>query len=156
MNKDEAHERARSEYTRLFIGPAKLPAPPWESVYVLKERLIFQESTLKVRQCYLNYNFLPVHYRSEPDDHIALELDFMYNLSSLLEISFQEGKMRRASEILKDQKDFLEEHLLVWVPQFVSDLKTSTSHPLYRGVADMLNEFLQVDSTVIDEILDTL
>ncbi|MCB8816455.1 molecular chaperone TorD family protein [Desulfosporosinus shakirovi] len=74
-----------TEYTRLFIGPTKLPVPPWESVYVSKERLLFQESSLKVRQrqCYLNYNFLPAKYRSEADDHIALELDFMYNLSSL-------------------------------------------------------------------------
>ncbi|MDQ7092083.1 molecular chaperone TorD family protein [Desulfosporosinus sp. PR] len=156
MNKEEVIERACSEYTRLFIGPAKLPAPPWESVYVMKERLIFQETTLKVRQCYLNYNFLPVHYRSEADDHIALELDFMHNLSSLVEISFQERNMSRAREILKDQKDFLEEHLLVWVPQFISDLEAATSHPLYRGLADMLKEFLQVDSKVINEILDTL
>ena len=33
----------RSVYTKLFIGPAKLPAPPWESVYATGEPLLFQE-----------------------------------------------------------------------------------------------------------------
>ncbi|MEI3231097.1 MAG: molecular chaperone TorD family protein, partial [Gordonibacter pamelaeae] len=41
----------RSVYTKLFIGPAKLPAPPWESVYATGGRpLLFQESTLAVRR----------------------------------------------------------------------------------------------------------
>lgn len=41
-----------SAYTKLFIGPAKLPAPPWESVYATGEPLLFQESTLAVRDAY--------------------------------------------------------------------------------------------------------
>lgn len=155
-NKEEALEKSRSEYTRLFIGPAKLPTPPWESVYVTKERLIFQESTLKVRQCYLKYHFLPVHYRSEADDHIALELDFMYNLSHLAETAFQEDKSDEVVKILGDQKAFLEEHLLVWVPQFVSQLEAATNHPLYEGIAFILEKFLRADLLVIDEILDSL
>ena len=42
-------DAARSEYTRLFLGPDKLIAPPWESCYTAKERALFQESTLHVR-----------------------------------------------------------------------------------------------------------
>jgi TorA maturation chaperone TorD len=155
-NKKEALEKASSEYTRLFIGPAKLPAPPWESVYVTKERLIFQESTLRVRQCYLKYHYLPVHYRSEADDHIALELDFMYNLSHMAEAAFEEGKIDEVIERLKDQKAFLVDHLLVWVPQYVSILETATNHPLFKGMALILEKLLKVDLLVIDELLDTL
>ncbi len=146
-------DKVRSEYTRLFIGPATLPAPPWESVYTTKERLIFQESTLKVRQCYLKYNFRPTNYRSEPDDHIALELDFMANLSHLTEKAFQDGNTNEVIQILTDQKAFLEEHLLAWVPQFVADLEAGTSHPLYLGIASMLKRFLETDQVIIDEIL---
>ena len=155
-NKDDTLEKCCSEYTRLFIGPTTLPAPPWESVYLTKERLIFQESTLKVRQCYLKYNFLPVNYRSEADDHLALELDFMANLSQLTESVFQDGKINEGVQILMDQKAFLEQHLLVWVPQFVSELEAATSHPLYREMASILREFLQADLNVIDQILDSI
>jgi putative dimethyl sulfoxide reductase chaperone len=154
-HQEDTLDKARSEYTRLFIGPTKLPAPPWESVYVTKDRLIFQESTLKVRQWYLKYSFLPVHYRSEADDHIALELDFMYNLSCLADTAFDEGNFNEACQILKDQKAFLEEHLLIWVPQFVTDLEAATSHSLYRGMASLLIEFLKADLAVTDEILDS-
>lgn len=154
-NKEAALEKCRSEYTRLFIGPTKLPAPPWESVYVTKDRLIFQESTLEVRRCYLKYNFEPVHFRSEADDHIALELDFMSNLSHLVETSLQDDKISEAVEILKDQQAFLEDHLLAWVPQFVTDLEAATSHPLYRGMAFILNDFLKADLALVGELLDS-
>ena len=153
---EDTLDKVRSEYTRLFIGPTKLPAPPWESVYVTKDRLIFQESTLKVRQCYLKYNFVPINYRSEPDDHIALELDFMFNLSNLAVSAFNNENPNEARDILLDQKAFLEEHLLVWVPQFVSDLEAATSHPLYSGMASILIEFLKADLTVTNEILDSI
>jgi len=155
-NMEDTLEKCCSEYTRLFIGPTTLPAPPWESVYLTKERLIFQESTLKVRQCYLKYNYLPANYRSEPDDHIALELDFMANLSHLTENFFQEGKISEGVDILKDQKAFLEEHLLVWAPQFAAELEASTPHPLYQGIASIIKEFLQADLVVIDEILESI
>ena len=156
QNQEKLLEQAGSEYTRLFIGPTKLPAPPWESVYVTEERLIFQESTLRVRQCYLKYNFLPAHYRSEADDHIALELDFMYNLCSIAETAFQAEDMSQVAEVLLDQKAFLEEHLLVWTPQYIKDLQAATSHPLYQGLAFLLDDFLKTDFAVIEEILTAL
>ncbi|RJE47272.1 dehydrogenase [Dehalobacter sp. MCB1] len=155
-NSEETLNKCRCEYTRLFIGPNRLPAPPWESVYVMKERLIFQESTFKVRQCYLEYNFLPVHYRLEADDHIALELDFMVNLSRLAESAFEVKDMDKVRRILGDQQTFLNEHLLVWTPQYISDLQAATLHPLYQGVANMLRAFLNADRDVVKEILASL
>lgn len=155
-NEDDALDEVRIEYTRLFLGPTKLPAPPWESVYVSKERLIFQESTLEVRKCYLKYNFLPAQYRFEADDHLALELDFMYNLSNLAEIAFQAEDIVKVRAILKDQKAFLTEHLLVWVPQFASDLEAARPHSFYRGIVSLLKRYLKTDIKVIDEILTSL
>ncbi|SDH05443.1 TorD/DmsD family molecular chaperone [Desulfosporosinus hippei] len=155
-NKDAALDEVRTEYTRLFLGPTKLPAPPWESVYVSKERLLFQESTLEVRRCYLKYNYLPARYRFEADDHLALELDFMYNLSNLAEAAFQGEDLSEFREILKDQKIFLAEHLLVWVPQFAFDLESATTHSFYRGIVSLLKKYLKTDIEVIDEMLASL
>jgi len=156
QDRENELDKARTEYTRLFLGPAKLPAPPWESVYVTEERLIFQESTLQVRQWYLKYNFVPVNFRTEADDHIALELDFMANLSAMAENSLANNQIDDLLNILNDQKGFLEEHLLAWVSTYVADLQAGTTHPLYSGTADILNWFLKVDQAVVSEIIREL
>ncbi|AOQ24114.1 Tat proofreading chaperone DmsD [Moorella thermoacetica] len=51
----EELERLRWDYTRMFVGPYQLSAPPWESAYLNDERLLFQEETLAVRRIYLRY-----------------------------------------------------------------------------------------------------
>lgn len=142
-----------SEYTRLFVGPNKLQAPPWESVYVSEQRVLFQESTLQVRQCYLKYNFIPLHFRAEADDHIALELDFMYNLGDRAKVAFMEGRLDEAAEILRDQKSFLEKHLLVWAPGYATGLELASSSSLYQGLACLLKGFLAAEPNLIQEIL---
>ena len=56
---EDGFEALRWDYTRLFIGPDRLPAPPWESAYLTEERLLFQEPTLEVRRAYRKYGLLP-------------------------------------------------------------------------------------------------
>ena len=51
------------EYMRLFIGPEKLIAPPWESVYRSKSGLLFQENTLTVRDIYRRNGFRRLSWR---------------------------------------------------------------------------------------------
>lgn len=102
-------DKLKSEYTYLMLGPNTLPAPPWESVYLNEERTIFQESTLKVRRTYLEYQFLPANYPHEADDHIALELDFMAHLGKLTQERFEEENIEEVKRLLSDQKAFLED-----------------------------------------------
>ena len=51
----------------MFIGSGNLGAPPWESTYVGKEGLLFQESTLKVRHEYAESGYLPQDYSKVAD-----------------------------------------------------------------------------------------
>ena len=76
----ERFEELRDDYTRLFIGPGKVLAPPWESPYIQKERVIFQVDTLKVREWYQRYGLESIRKYKEPDDHIGLELAFTAHL----------------------------------------------------------------------------
>src|SRR5471030_2179530 len=46
-NADETPDEA---YQRLFIGPYALPAPPWGSVYLDKDNVLFGTSTLALRR----------------------------------------------------------------------------------------------------------
>ncbi|MEL1135699.1 molecular chaperone TorD family protein [Desulfitobacterium sp. THU1] len=149
-------DKLKSEYTHLMIGPNKLPAPPWESVYVTKERALFQESTLKVRRTYLNYQFLPANYPHEADDHLAFELDFMAHLAKLTQERFDKQNFHEVKKLLSDQKAFLEEHLLVWIGDFAKDIQESKTHHFYPHLAALTEQFLQTDNLVLDELLSLL
>lgn len=64
-------------------------------------------------------------------DHLSVELLFM---SYLIERG-----------LLDEQKSFLEEHLLQWVPAFCDEIKKHARTTFYREVADMLKELLSSD-----------
>ncbi|WP_042349439.1 TorD/DmsD family molecular chaperone [Bacillus massiliigorillae] len=147
-------EQVRTEYTRLFIGPGKLPAPPWESVYRTDARLLFQESTLEIRRRYLKYQFLPAEYPRVADDHLALELDFMANLSSMAEKACEDNDFKKLNRLLEEQKDFITNHLFKWIPEFSKKMQESSTSYLYPSMANLLNEFLVIQMEVLDEIND--
>lgn len=65
----------------MFIGIGTRVAP-WESVYVSPDRLVFQASTLAVRDAYGAAGFVAKNKGAEPDDHIATECDFMAKLAA--------------------------------------------------------------------------
>ncbi|MBM7854112.1 TorA maturation chaperone TorD [Desulfohalotomaculum tongense] len=142
------------DYTKMFIGPYKIPAPPWESAYLTEERLLFQDRTLEVRRIYLRYNFIPKYYLHEADDHIGLELDFMYQLSKMVADKFKTREIPKIITLLNDQKYFLEEHLLKWVPMLTADIIKNADTEFYSGMAKILNSYLKLDHQVVVELLD--
>ena len=161
----EGLERLRWEFTRMFVGPEKLVAPPWESVYVSGERLLFQLHTLTVRQAYLKYGLLPERFLREADDHLALELEFMGHLSRLAEAYARRGREAGDSaedvkgelnRVLKDQKAFLEQHLLKWVPLFAADVWQGAETDFYKGVAMILEGFVELDHALVAELLEAM
>lgn len=149
-------DKMKSEYTYLMIGPNKLPAPPWESVYRTKERLLFQECTLIVRRAYLKYQFLPSNYPHEADDHIALELDFMAHLAKLTLECFENNGIEEVKRLLADQKSFLDEHLLVWIDQFADQIQNSRTHYFYPQIALLTKQLIRIDADVIDKLVNLL
>lgn len=144
---DELH----SEFTRLFIGPDRLPAPPWESAYLAEDRLILQEPVLQVRAAYSRYQFTAKNSWQKIDDHLGLELDFMYQLAGLCREQRQDPT--QFSAVLQDSQSFLTEHLLSWVPELCRDIDASDRTGFYRGMSWMLKGFLTVDQAALTEIL---
>lgn len=112
----------RSAYTRLFEGPAALPAPPWESVYASGENLIFQQSTLEVRAAYREAGYQAAGYPHEADDHLATELAFMAELAKRASEAYEDGDAVAARKLLTTQGDFLDQHLCPWVGMFADRL----------------------------------
>lgn len=141
-------DRLRSEYTRLFLGPEKLPAPPWESVYANGEPLLFQESTLVVREAYRRSGYVSAGYPREADDHVAIELDFMATLAA------KTCEAADDRDVLAAQLAFLEEHLLGWLDSFAARLGScDTVSRFYPSFARLAALTCRRDADVLRELL---
>lgn len=143
----------QEEYQRLFIGPGSLAVPPWESFYRSKEQLLFEDCCYQVRTDYHRYGLQFYKENNEPDDHLLLELEFMMFLTDK---SIQEQNIEKLMALLTDQVNFLENHLLEWVPLFCKRLAVSTNSKLYTGAALLLEDFLRDDMHSLKEIKEAM
>lgn len=141
------------EYQRLFVGPESLPAPPWESVYRSRDHIILDEHTLAVREYYRRWGLETKNLYHEPDDHIGLELEFIYTLSQKTLTALTKGNAKQANDLMKAQVAFLQEHMLQWVPLFCERLARGTEHPLYLGSALFTPDFIRMDKDLLDDVL---
>lgn len=135
-------EGVRADYTRLFVGPAALPAPPWESVH--RQGALFQTSTLEVRRAYVAQGLVAEGSPRVADDHLAMELDFMRALCSRALASLHSGDVQCAERCIGAQRTFLDEHLLVWTGSFAAALAREEAS-VYAGCGTLLALFVQLD-----------
>lgn len=139
-------EKLALEHTRLFIGPYRLPAPPYESVYRTAERLVMQQPTIEVRKAYLQAGLQVKGIHTNPDDHISAELEFMEYLCDKTASSMRNQDAHKAMKHIELQEKFLEEHLNIWVPAFSEDILKSTEQDFYRGAASLLRGFISLET----------
>ena len=145
------------DYTRLFIGPFELPVYPWESAYVTKDKLLFQETTMAVRKWYKKYGFQTVETNVEADDHIGLELDFIYHLNELAIKSANSVTPTSVKEVvylIHEQDQFISAHLGKFAAELANKVAEHADTGFYRGAALILRDFIQIDSNVLKELLN--
>lgn len=138
INSEGELENLVSEYTRLFIGPYKLPCPPWESVYTSPKRLMMQEAASQVRAIYAEAGLISNTDEVMPD-HIGVELNFLAVLLKQAH-SGSFDKEQQAKRIGK----LLNEHLLKWVPKFTHDMEDSAETQFYRALAKTTRQVIDV------------
>ncbi|MCL6570471.1 MAG: molecular chaperone TorD family protein [Bacillus sp. (in: Bacteria)] len=137
--------QAKEEFNTLFVGPNVLPAPPWESVYLGKENLLFEEQTLKVRDCYREYGLKFIRENNEPEDHIVIELEF---LAYLTQQTLECEERTAISNLWKDQMAFLDNHFLQWTPKFCELLLKSAQSKWFIGAALLLKEYIALEHEI--------
>lgn len=116
------------EYRRLFVGPAAKLAPPWGSVYMDKEGVVFGESTLALRQWMRENGIERIGGNETPEDHIGIMLLLMAWVA-----------------LYKPQllDDYLSQHLLTWSSHFLTQLEGAAKHPFYKGMAQLTKASLE-------------
>ncbi len=117
--KDAANlEQIRVDFAKLFVGPYTLLAAPYGSVYLDSERKMMGDSTLDVRSRYHDAGLDTAKNFKDAPDHISAELEFMYFLIFKEIEAFAGSDIETAMGFIQQQKSFLEDHLLAWVPEF--------------------------------------
>lgn len=137
----EEFEVLEFDFNRLFVGPGKLLAAPYEAAYLNQNRVLMQRETLAVRRFYQQAELELVEKNHEPDDHIALELEFICYL-------FQRYLENDDDSALEMIDLFLQEHLILWTADFCETIRTQSTHPISLGMADVLEGILQFEKTV--------
>ncbi|AOV06925.1 TorD/DmsD family molecular chaperone [Sporosarcina ureilytica] len=155
IHDDDDFENLHWDYTKMFIGPLELKAPPWESVYVRKDRLLFQENTVAVQRKYEEFGFVIRDQNLEAEDHVGFELDFMFHLNELCIDVIEKGEPHTVTYLyylIDQQEKFLENHLLAFVPAFSEKVIANADTQFFKGMAKLLNAYVTLDRAILREI----
>lgn len=127
------------EYARLFIGPQNPSAVPYASFYLSESHSLMTDETIDVRKQYLEAGMAVKELYSIPDDHIGIELEFIYYLTQKIIESFGKGERAESSRLFEIRNDFLRGHMAAWVPSFADNVINFTHEDFYKGAAFILN-----------------
>lgn len=108
---DQSGTRAalHDAYTDLFIGPAALAAPPWGSVYLDEEGVVFGASTSALKDFLSRHAIALDGLQGGPEDHFG----------TLCWI----GAWLAAQDRMDTFDDLLGEHVLPWAFGYLDELK---------------------------------
>ena len=134
------------EYNRLFVGPGRPQAPPYESVYRDARGLVMGPTAREVERRYAEAGLgLAPNHRDLPD-HVATELGFMAHLA----LQEAEAQPKEALTWLDRERAFLRDHLAVWLPRFCQRVREASRHPFYAALAELTVTFVNLDMEWIE------
>lgn len=152
LQRTENIEELRREFARLFIGPYRLLAPPYGSIYLDGERKIMGDSTVDARKRYLESGLSISETFKDAPDHIAAELEFMYV------VIFSEIDAMRSEETetvcghLTRQKSFLQDHIGAWVSDFSGRVMRHAEKDFYRNLAYVTQKFIMEELEALAQL----
>ena len=151
------------EFAALFINPGqqigRKRIMPWESAYFTSPPRMYGPPYHEVVEAFKLVGFEKPPEYHEPEDHIALELEFMAHLARLTSGSFENGKPEFALGYLKLQKEFLTDHLLRWVGKFSEELMQNSEKrevDFYYALGMMLESYIKLDDQTVDLVIAQL
>ena len=131
---DAAFSALRRDRTYLFYMTGESLTSPYESVYRTDDATMFGPTTLEVREAYRAHGLRYERADKEPDDHIGLELAFAAHLLECAAGALEaDGRARPAA--FDELASFLSDHLLVFAPLYLGNVRLRAKTGFYRGAA---------------------
>ena len=134
------------EYTRLFITAyPKVVAPPYSSVYLDKERLIWGKSTAEAARLYEAAGLGISQDFHDIPDHIAAEMEFVSHLI-LEQYRLKQAGVTKTQELASIERQFLTDHLFKWASLFFGRVAEYSKVTFYSGIALLAQKFIEYES----------
>ncbi|MGE0155647.1 MAG: molecular chaperone [Geobacter sp.] len=142
------------EYSRLFLGPFKLVAPPYGSVWLDKAKTVMGDSTAQVAAVYQTHGLQLADDFPELPDHIAVELEFLSFLAFQQRQAQSAGNQDEASRLATAQLEFINEFLTPWLTPFCQAIIEDGEAPFYMALAGCTAAFVATDSAALQAAID--
>jgi TorA maturation chaperone TorD len=133
-------------YAALFLNVGAKPVYLVESVYLSSRHILYEQPYFEMTKAYSLLGFEKSKDFLEPEDHIAVELEFMARLSERTSKSIAEDNFDHATKYLNLQREFLEDHLMKWVPALTGKLIEASDNLFYTALAYLTRGFIAQDS----------
>lgn len=141
------------EYASLFLNVGQHHIAPYESIYTGEDRLVMQRARDEVLALYRGEGLTRDTKVNEPEDHIATEIEFMSYLCQKTMPSIEKGDWKTSLRYLEKQDEFLEKHLLAWIPTFCKELAQTAGSGFYRGIAQLTDDFVRSDREMLGMLI---
>ena len=129
------YQELQFEYADLFLNAGKSPVLPYESFYADREPTTHGEPLFQMRETLRNHGLHKDPDFLEPEDHIAVEFDFLSEMNRRLAA----GDMS-AAEV---RADFGKQHM-AWRTEFCAVLHSADKSGFYKALAELTLGYLFV------------
>ncbi|MBX3673249.1 MAG: molecular chaperone TorD family protein [Burkholderiales bacterium] len=128
-------EALQVEYTRLFIGPLDPRVQPYASFHLSSNRSVVSEETLAVREAYARSGLVVERLNSLPDDHLGVELEFLF---ALTRAAADADDAAESSRLLAERREFVRLHCATWFEQVADEMAKESSESFYLAIGTLL------------------
>ncbi|WP_281655061.1 molecular chaperone [Eggerthella sinensis] len=130
----ETMARAKADFHKLFVGPQKLPSPPWGSVYLDRRGMLFGPSEQKVQDFMERFGLRKASEEHAPCDHFAIELQFVAELGKRAVAALPEDG-QAARRDLAGATEFMDAYVATWHGRFLGLVEHHAETAFYQGLA---------------------
>ncbi|MBS3733206.1 MAG: molecular chaperone TorD family protein [Desulfobacterales bacterium] len=132
------------DFTRLFVGPKSLEAPPFASVYLENDPLVMGPTTMMVRSVYEMMGLVSPWKNRLPEDHVSLELD----AALVMQKAAEQGESREIEDL---RHFFVGRHMASWIPAFVKCVsRAESAHPAIVRAAELAGQWVDGQDALIN------
>lgn len=91
-------------------------------------------------------------YSGMPESHLSFELEFLSIISDEIIQHLQADELEQAAQKINLSKQFIQEHILTWFPQFRDLAFAMLKTRFYKGVIKITEGYLTLDLQTLDAL----
>lgn len=142
--RSEVVQRVSVEFTKLFVGPPKPAAAPWESANgPVDSHVGFGEATFAMRERLRALGLELCNENNQYEDHVGIELLYLSELCRRASEEASGAACDAAAPEAEEIASFIREHPLAWVPRLREKVAASQPEGYFIRLLDVVLALLK-------------